>query len=88
MMRDPPVATVKPPSSLMLPEKVLLALVMVRALLPKAILPSPTKVIIEAPALVGEISKVPYTVTDSELAIEPLPERIKVASGLITVGKG
>jgi hypothetical protein len=41
---------------------------------------------IDAPVVVGEISKVPFTVTNVELAIEPLPERIKVASELITVG--
>jgi len=65
---------------------VLLPLVIVRVLPAILTPPAPDKVVIDAPVVVGEISKVPFTVTNVELAIEPLPERIKVASELITVG--
>ena len=67
------------------PLKVLLALVSVKALLPKVVLPAPDKFLMVAPLVVLEISNVPALFTPLLLAIEPDPVKAKVEPAPIVV---
>ena len=57
------------------------AAVSVRVRLPSATLPAPDSVVIEAPAVVAEISSVPLAAIDTplEVAMLPMPDSASVA---------
>ena len=74
----PPVMARLPFVPLNTPLKVLLALVSVKALLPKVVLPAPDKLLMTAPLVLLEISNVPALFTPLLLAIEPEPDKAKV----------
>ena len=80
-----PAATVTPPEPLIPPEKVVEALVRVRVSPPRATTPEPDRVMIDAPALVPEMSKTPLTSTSEESAIEPVPVNAKPAPDATSV---
>ena len=77
------------PPSAITPLKVVLALLSVRVWAPSLTLPTPAplldKVLIDAPALVPEISKVPLAATLLEVAILPLPLKAKVPPLMVVV---
>ena len=70
------------PPSAITPLKVVLALLSVRVWAPSLTLPTPAplldKVLIDAPALVPEISKVPLAATLLEVAMLPVPVNASV----------
>ena len=68
----PPVR-VTPPLPPIAPEKAVEALVRVSVCAPRATLPEPDRVLIEAPDVVPEISKMPLSVTPLDEAILPVP---------------
>ena len=72
------------PVSWMTPLKVVLALESVSVLLPKATVPAPDKVTIDAPEVVPEISNVPLAATLDDDAIAPEVLSAKVAP-LLTI---
>ena len=67
------------------PLKVLLALVSVKALLPKVVLPAPDKLLMAALLVLLEISSMPALAT-LLLAIDPAPDKAKVEPLSIVVG--
>ena len=77
------------PPSAITPLKVVLALLSVRVWAPSLTLPTPAplldKVLIDAPALVPEISKVPLAATLLEVAMLPVPLKAKVPPLMVVV---
>ena len=77
------------PPSAITPLKVVLAAVIMRVLDPSLTLPTPAplldKVLIDAPALVPEISKVPLAATLLEVAMLPVPLKAKVPPLMVVV---
>ncbi len=63
----------------MTPAKVSDAAVKVRVLPPSATVPAPKRLLIDAPLVAPEMSKVPSTSTREDWAIEPAPVRDKIA---------
>ena len=78
-----PALSVRPPVPPMIPAKVSLAAVSVRVLVPSVTAPLPDNVLIEAPAVVPEISKVPLSATPLEAAILPEPVSASVEPELM-----
>ena len=74
---DPVVSTILP-LPLISPLKVPVALVMVRVLVPKTVVPLPAKLTTLAPEVVPLMSKLLSLVTPLELAILPAPDKAKV----------
>ena len=68
-----------------LPEKVPFAEVTSRVCEPSSNWPEPSSVLIEAPAEVPEMSKLPFAVTPEEVAIEPVPSRSSPAPAFTIV---
>ena len=69
----------------MTPEKVSVALVSVRVCAPSETPPEPFSVVIEAPAVVPEMSREPLSITFEESAIEPVPLRFREPAASIVV---
>ena len=67
------------------PEKSDEASVSVRVSAPRLTTPDPDRVMIEAPALVPEISNVPLSATSDESAMEPVPVSSRLAPESIRV---
>src|SRR6185503_10500288 len=73
-----PPETIKPPAPSVAPSKLPLALVSVKLFAPSATVPLPVNVVIEAPAVVPEISNVPLLATPLDAATLPAPDRASV----------
>ena len=80
-----PPETVRPPVPLMTPAKVVEPLVISRYWAPRLTPPPPDRVVMAAPPLVPEMSKVPLSTTSSEVATDPVPIRFSWAPALIVV---
>ena len=78
----PPV-TERPPLPAMMPAKVVAPLLIVSVLVPSVTAPLPDNVLIEAPAVVPEISKVPLSATPLEAAMLPEPLSAKVPAEIV-----
>ena len=66
---------IRPPEPPISPPNVPAALVSVSVWLPSVTMPAPDRFLIEAPAVVAEMSKVPLSITPLELAMLPAPDR-------------
>ncbi len=85
MVNPPPVPPKRPPSAIT-PEKVPEALVSVSVCAPSEATPAPSSVVIEVPAAVPDMSKVPLSMTSAELEIEPAPvSASKPAASMVVV---
>src|SRR6185503_15803454 len=73
----------KPPAPPMTPAKLPDALVRVSVLVPRATLPEPDKVLMNAPELVPEISKVPLSTTPLDEAMLPAPASASVPPEMV-----
>ena len=75
--------TVSAPEPEMTPEKVPAPAVSVSVSVPRVTPPAPDSVLIEAPAVVAEISKVPASATPLDVAIEPEPDSASVPAVIV-----